>query len=194
MVYVAEGMLLVRQKPETYMNMYVYSSRSQGFPSQLESTLDDGEPSAHDRWMGFNLQTVRSSMPQILATNSQAEADSYTQRGLIHEWIDDLKKADEFCLQYPTHFEESRRLIPKEGWEAYLTSKYSDFADSRTVRGNLHLWSVRRFPTPWMHFFSKGSLVGTYAFDGSKFVLEQNSNVRRATRTTFFGSQKIVTV
>ncbi|MBI5066122.1 hypothetical protein HZA97_07845 [Candidatus Woesearchaeota archaeon] len=82
--------------------------------------------------------------------------------------------------------EEKKLFMPKEGWESYLTRKYSNWNNEYTaIGGEIIIWKQKRIPLPWLYCYAQGEAVGYFvASDG---VIYQPRTVKFDGKITTLG-------
>lgn len=146
MTYVIEGKLVVEDKPEKYMNKFVDFKVTQ--------------------YIKFGSVRTRR---KLLHTTSERFAKRLNKRGHDLQWNDDLDRAIEMCERKEIDVSKTKLFAP-QNWCNYLTKKFGESKDTRTLDGKLEVWNDLRLPTPWLYVLAPGKLKDIFIFDEDGFV------------------------
>lgn len=149
MTYVIEGKLVREEKPDKYMNRFV--------DFKLIKDVRGGSTT-----------TKRS----YITTTSERFAHQLNNRGYNLRWNGDLERAVEMCTREEVRVSKTKLFNPRSGWENYLTQKFGETKEEKTLDGELRLWGETRLPIPWLYVASFGRLENVFVFDDAGFVVE----------------------
>lgn len=149
MTYVIEGKLVREEKPDKYMNRFV--------DFKLIENIRGGSTTTKRRY---------------ITTTSERFAHWLNNRGYDLQWNEDLERAVEMCDRGEVGVSKTKLFTPKSGWEDYLTQKFGETKEERTLDGELKVWGETRLPTPWLYVASFGKLEDVFVFNDDGFVVE----------------------
>lgn len=153
MTYVIEGTLVKEEKPDKYMNKFV--------DFKLIEDIHGGSTTTKRRY---------------ITTTSERFAHWLNNRGCNLQWNKDLERAVEMCARREVGVSKTKLFSPGSGWEAYLTHKFRETKEEKTLEGNLRVWEETRLPIPWLYVASFGKLKDVFVFDDVGFVVEPMTN------------------
>ena len=149
MTYLIEGKLVREEKPDKYMNRFV--------DFKLIEDIHDGSNTTERRY---------------ITTTSERFAHWLNNRGYNLRWNDDLGRAVEMCAREVVEVSKTKLFTPMSGWEDYLTNKFGETKEEKTLDGELSVWRETRLPVPWLYIASFGKLKDVFIFDDAGFVVE----------------------
>jgi hypothetical protein len=172
MVYLVEGELVIQEKPGMFMNAFVYNkssnkkrSRKTAYPDKvITESVED------------------SSVGRIIFRNKRVGEELNQRWGFDLEWVDDIDRARELCRREEIDVYLSSDIIPEIGWGNFLTQRFAEDDNQRTLSGKLNVWNETRFPLSLLYLFSSGRLNDIFEFERGKFVSKPNTEVS-GTRT-----------
>lgn len=152
MTYQIEGELVREERPERYLNRFVDFQSTRKVRGDTEITNR-----------------------KCIVTTSEKFAHWLNKRGHNLQWNEDLERAMEMCERKEIEVSATKLFRPLASWEEYLTQKFGDNEDEKTVNGELHVWRETRVPTPWLYAASFGKLEDVYVFKDSRFSTESGT-------------------
>ena len=113
-----------------------------------------------------------------ISTTSERFAHWLNKRGRNLQWNDDIERARELCRNREVEISQVKLFTPKLGWDNYLTQKFGETEEGKTIEGKLDIWNEIRLPTPLLYVASFGKLEDVFVFDGAGFVSDPNTTYK----------------